>query len=153
MRAAIFLLIIVAGLFGCASRNPGSREQYYTYADSVSHTQLDTSCLQFNRNTQLRISSRLKEYSFSPPDSAGRQFVERIVYAAEEWEMADSTDLLSVSANTVTGQRATSSVSVRQEVIKSKTNRVVWWILIPVLILLVYLLRKLRRMKSMKFVI
>lgn len=153
MRAAIFLLIIVAGLSGCASRNPGSREQYYTYADSVSHTQLDTSCLQFNRNTQLRISSRLKEYSFSPPDSAGRQFVERIVCAAEEWEMADSTDLLSVSANTVTGQRATSSVSVRQEVIKSKTNRVVWWILIPVLILLVYLLRKLRRMKSMKFVI
>lgn len=147
MRTAIFLLIIVAGLSGCASRNPGSREQYYTYVDSVSHTQLDTSCLQFNRNTQLRISSRLKEYSFSPPDSAGRQFVERIVYAAEEWEMADSTDLLSVSANTVTGQRATSSVSVRQEVIKHKTNRIVWWILIPVLILLVYLLRKLRRIK------
>lgn len=147
MRTAIFLLIIVAGLSGCASRNPGSREQYYTYADSVSHTQLDTSCLQFNRNTQLRISSRLKEYSFSPPDSAGRQFVERIVYAAEEWEMADSTDLLSVSANTVTGQRATSSVSVRQEVKKSKTNRVVWWILIPGLIILVCLARKLRRIK------
>ena len=140
MRTVIFLLIIVAGLSGCASRNPGSREQYYTYADSVSHTQLDTSCLQFNRNTQLRISSRLKEYSFSPPDSVGRQFV-------EEWEMADSTDLLSVSANTVTGQRATSSVSVRQEVIKSKTNRVVWWVLIPGLIILVCLVRKLRRIK------
>lgn len=147
MRAAIFLLIIVAGLFGCASRNPGSREQYYTYADSVSHTQLDTSCLQFNRNTQLRISSRLKEYSFSPPDSAGRQFVERIVYAAEEWEMADSTNLLSVSANMVTGQRATSSVSVRQEVIKHKTNRIVWWVLIPGLIILACLARKLRRIK------
>jgi len=147
MRVVIFLLVIVAGLSGCASRNPGSRKQYYTYADSVSHTQLDTSCLQFNRNTQLRISSRLKEYSFSPPDSAGRQFVERIVYAAEEWEMADSTDLLSVSANTVTGQRATSSVSVRQEVIKHKTNRIVWWVLIPGLIILVCLVRKLRRIK------
>lgn len=43
MKVAISLLIIVAGLSGCASRNPGNREQYYKYADSISYTQLDTS--------------------------------------------------------------------------------------------------------------
>jgi hypothetical protein len=96
---------------------------------------------------QLRGWSRLKEVSLSVPDSAGKQYVERIVYATEEWGMADSTELVSVSANTVNEQGVTSSVSVEQEVTRRKTSRIVWWILIPGLIILICLLRKLRRIK------
>lgn len=147
MKVVIFLLVIVAGLSGCASRNPGSREQLYSSRDSISYTQLDTSCLHYNRETRLQGWSRLKEISFSLPDSIGRQHVERIVYATEEWGMADSADILSVSANVVNKQEVTSSVFVGREVIKSKPNRIVWWILIPGLIILVCLVRKLRRIK------
>lgn len=138
MREAILLLMIVAGLSGCASRNPGSREQYHRYTDSVSQMQLDTSCLQYNRKTLLHVRSGLKEFSFSPPDSVGHQYVERILYATEEWEMADSAELLSVSANMVNEQVVTSAVSVGQEVIKSKTNRIVWWIIALGLFILIY---------------
>ena len=67
--------------------------------------------------------------------------------STEEWGMADSTELVSVSANTVNEQGVTSSVSVEQEVTRRKTSRIVWWILIPGLIILICLLRKLRRIK------
>ena len=70
----------------------------------------------------LRGWSRLKEVSLSVPDSAGKQYVERIVYATEEWGMADSTELVSVSANTVNEQGVTSSVSVEQEVTRRKNE-------------------------------
>lgn len=142
MRAAIFLLIIVAGLFGCASRNPGSREQYYTYADSVSHTQLDTSCLQFNRNTQLHIRSRLKEFSFSSPDSAGRQFVERIVYATEEWGVEDSAEMISAATSITERQEVSSSVFAGKEVVKQKSNNIVWLVIGLVLVSFLFLLWK-----------
>lgn len=147
MRTGVCLLLIIAGLSGCASRNPGRRGELRSFRDSISYTQLDTSCLHYNRGMQLRGWSRLKEVSLSVPDSAGSQYVERIVYATEEWGMADSTDLLSVSANTVNEQGVISSVSVEQEVIKRKTGRIVWWVLIPGLIILVCLVRKLRWIK------
>ena len=147
MRGGICFLLLIAGLSGCASRNPGSRRELRSFRDSISYTQLDTSCLHYNRGLQLRGWSRLKEVSLSVPDSTGKQYVERIVYATEEWGMADSTGLVSVSANTVNEQGVTSSVSVEQEVTRRKTSRIVWWILILVLIILICLLRKLRRIK------
>ena len=145
MRGGICFLLLIAGLSGCASRNPGSRRELRSFRDSISYTQLDTSCLHYNRGMQLRGWSHLKEVSLSVPDSTGKQYVERIVYATEEWGMADSTGL--VSANTVNEQGVTSSVSVEQEVTRRKTSRIVWWILILVLIILICLLRKLRRIK------
>lgn len=147
MRVGVCFLLLIAGLSGCASRNPGSREQLYSSRDSISYTQLDTSCLHYTRETRLQGRSRLKEISFSLPDSLGRQHVECIVYATEEWGIADSAVMLSVSANTVNKQGVTSSVSVSREVIKHKTNRIVWWVLIPGLIILACLVRKLRRIK------
>ena len=138
MRGGICFLLLIAGLSGCASRNPGSRRELRSFRDSISYTQLDTSCLHYNRGMQLRGWARLKEVSLSVPDSAGKQYVERIVYA---------TELVSVSANTVNEQGVTSSVSVEQEVTRRKTSRIVWWILIPGLIILICLLRKLRRIK------
>lgn len=104
MRGGICFLLLIAGLSGCASRNPGSRRELRSFRDSISYTQLDTSCLHYNRGMQLRGWARLKEVSLSVPDSAGKQYVERIVYATEEWGMADSTELVSVSANTVNEQ-------------------------------------------------
>ena len=147
MRTGICFLLLIAGLSGCASRNPGSRRQQSTDRHTILHTRLDTSCLHYNRGMLLRGWSRLKEVSLSVPDSAGSQYVERIVYATEEWGMADSTELVSVSANMVNEQSVTSSVSVKQEVTRRKTSRIVWWILIPGLIILICLLRKLRRIK------
>lgn len=142
MRVAISLLIIVAGLFGCALRNPKSREQYYKYTDSISHTQLDTSCLQFNRNTQLRINSKLKEFSFSPPDSAGRQFVERIVCVTEEWGVEDSAEMISSAASVIERQEVHSSVLTGKEVVKQKTNSITWFVIGLVLVSLLFLLWK-----------
>lgn len=142
MRVAIFILIIVAGLSSCASRNPGSREQYHRYTDSVSHMQLDTSCLQFNRNTQLRISSKLKEFSFSPPDSTGRQFVERIVCVTEEWGVEDSAKMISTAASVIERQEVHSSVLTGKEVVKQKTNSITWFVIGLVLVSLLFLLWK-----------
>lgn len=142
MRVTISLLIIVAGLFGCALRNPKSREQYYKYTDSISHTQLDTSCLQFNRNTQLRINSRLKEFSFSPPDSAGRQYVERIVYATEEWGVEDSAKMISSAASVIERQEVYSSVLTGKEVVKQKSNNIAWLVIGLGLVSLLFLLWK-----------
>lgn len=142
MRVAISLLIIVAGLFGCALRNPKSREQYYKYTDSISHIQLDTSCLQFNRNTQLRINSKLKEFSFSPPDSAGRQFVERIVCVTEEWGVEDSAEMISSAASVIERQEVHSSVLTGKEVVKQKTNSITWFVIGLVLVSLLFLLWK-----------
>lgn len=147
MRIGVCFLLLIAGLSGCASRNPGRREQLYSSTDSTSYTRLDTSCLHYNRGVQLQGWSRLKEVSLSVPDSAGSQYIERIVYATEEWGMVDSTDLLSVSANTINEQGVTSSVTVEQEVIRRKTSRIVWWVLIPGLIILICLVRKLRWIK------
>lgn len=142
MRVAISLLIIVAGLFGCALRNPKSREQYYKYTDSISHTQLDTSCLQFNRNTQLRINSRLKEFSFSPPDSAGRQYVERIVCVTEEWGVEDSAKMISSAASVIERQEVHSSVLTGKEVVKQKSNNIAWLVIGLGLVSLLFLLWK-----------
>lgn len=147
MRIGVCFLLLIGGLSGCASRNSGSRRELRSFRDSISYTQLDTTCLHYNRGVQLQGWSRLKEVSLSVPDSAGSQYIERIVYTTEEWGMVDSTDLLSVSANTINEQGVTSSVTVEQEVIRRKTSRIVWWVLIPGLIILICLLRKLRWIK------
>lgn len=142
MREAILLLMIVAGLSGCASRNPGSREQYHRYTDSISQMQLDTSCLQYNRKTLLHVRSGLKEFSFSPPDSVGRQYVERIVYTTEEWGVADSTEM-EVTASAITErQEIRSSMVAGKEVVKEKTNYTVWLVIGLVLVSSLYLLWK-----------
>lgn len=142
MREAIFIWMIVAGLSGCASRNPGSWEQYSRYADSVSHIQLDTSCLQYNRKTQLRIRSGLKEFTFFPPDSAGRQYVERIVYATEEWGVADSAVMEATASATTERQEIHSSLAIGKEVVKQKTNYMTQIVIGLVLVSFLFLLWK-----------
>lgn len=142
MREAILLLMIVAGLSGCASRNPGSREQYHRYTDSISQMQLDTSCLQYNRKTLLHVRSGLKEFSFSPPDSIGHQYVERIVYATEEWGVADSTEMEVTASATSERQEIHSSLEAGKEVVKQKTNYTVRVVIGLVLVSFLYLLWK-----------
>lgn len=142
MREAILLLMIVAGLSGCASRNPGSREQYHRYTDSVSQMQLDTSCLQYNRKTLLHVRSGLKEFSFSPPDSIGHQYVERIVYATEQWDVADSAEMEVTASATTERQEIHSSVAAGKEVVKQKTNYTVRVVIGLALVSFLYLLWK-----------
>lgn len=142
MRVAILLLMIVAGLSGCASRNPGSREQYHRCTDSVSQMQLDTSCLQYNRKTLLHVRSGLKEFSFSPPDSVGHQYVERIVYATEQWGVADSTEMEVTASATAERQEIHSSLEAGKEVVKQKTNYTVRVVIGLVLVSFLYLLWK-----------
>lgn len=68
MRVGFYFLLLIAGLSGCASRNPGRREQLYSSTDSTSYTRLDTSCLHYNRGVQLQGWSRLKEVSRTGSD-------------------------------------------------------------------------------------
>lgn len=85
MRIVFCLCLMMTGLSGCVTRNFGSKEQLYAHTDSMTYARLDTSCFHYNRQTQLRGWSRLKEVSFSSPDSLGKQYVERVVYATEKW--------------------------------------------------------------------
>ena len=138
MKRVIYCLLAVAGLFGCASRNPGSREQFYAYKDSMAYARLDTSAWHCNRHTQLRLSSRLKEISLSSPDSSGNQHVERIVYATEEWGIADSTEVLSASATVTEKQVAHTSIAAEKETVKRKPNRCITCLIILFLLSLIY---------------
>lgn len=142
MKIILYFILIVAGVFGCTSRHSVSRERVYAYTDSVMRTRLDTSCLRYNRQTQVRTRSRLKEISFSSPDSTGSQYVERIVYVAEEWGMTDSSEVMSTTAGIEQNQATSSLVSVEKEIVKQKTNRIVWLVLTLLLVSFIYFLCK-----------
>lgn len=137
MREAVCLLLLIAGLSGCVSRNPGSREMFYTYRDSVSRTQLDTSCLHYNRHTLLQGKTRLKEISLSSPDSTGNQHVERIVYAAEEWNVTDSAEVSSTSVVVANNQIVTAVGLTEKEVVKQKPHRIAGYVLVLFFIIII----------------
>ena len=141
MRVVLYLFLVMAGLSGCVTRNSGSRELFSAYRDSMVYTRLDTSCLHYNRGTQLRGSSRLKEISFSSPDSSGKQHVERVVYAMEEWGVRDSAEVLSAGI--------TADTKAEDTIVKYEPRSDVKWILVLFLLLLpfVYWLWKKWRIK------
>ena len=142
MRVVFYLFLAMAGLSGCVTRNSGSRKLFSAYKDSMVYTRLDTSCLHYNRRIQLRGSSRLKEISFSSPDSSGKQYVERVAYTAEEWGVADSAEVLSTSTTVADNQEFHSINSFEKEVIKTKTNSIVWLVLTSLLVSFIYRLWK-----------
>lgn len=149
MRTVLYLFLAMAGLSGCVTRNSGSRELFSAYKDSMVYTRLDTSCLLYNRGTQLRGSSRLKEISFSSPDSSGKQHVERVVYAMEEWGVRDSAEVLSAGITADTKSVMNMEISAEDTIVKYEPRSDVKWILVLFLLLLpfVYWLWKKWRIK------
>lgn len=147
MRTVLYLFLATAGLSGCVTRNSGSREQFSAYKDSVAYTRLDTSCLHYNRGIQLRGSFRLKEISFSSPDSSGKQHVERVVYAMEEWGVRDSAEVLSAGITADTKSVMNMGISAEDTIVKYEPRSDVKWILVLFLLPFVYWLWKKWRIK------
>ena len=147
MRVVLYLFLVMAGLSSCATRNSGSRELFSAYKDSMVYTRLDTSCLHYNRGTQLRGSSRLKDISFSSPDSSGKQHVERVVYATEEWGVRDSAEVLSAGITADTRSVMNMEMSVEDTIVKYEPKSDVKWILVLFLLPFVYRLWKKWRIK------
>ncbi len=138
MRTVLYLFLAMAGLSGCVTRNSGSKEQFSAYKDSMTYTRLDTSCLHYNRQTRLRGTSRLKEISFSLPDSSGKQHVERVVYATEEWNVADSAEILSAGLATTKKQVMNTGVSTEKTITKHESRYTGKWMLVLLLLPFVY---------------
>ena len=135
MRVVLYLFLVVIGLSGCVTRNR-SREQFYAYKDSMVYIQLDTSCLHYDRQTHLRGNSRLKEISFSSPDSSGKQHVERVAYVTEEWSMTDSAEVLFTKKSATEKQDINSTISAEKVMTKHEPGRIVGWVLVLFLLLL-----------------
>lgn len=130
MRVVLYLFLVMAGLSGCVTRNSGSRELFSAYKDSMVYTRLDTSCLHYNRGAQLRGSSRLKEISFSSPDSSGKQHVERVVYATEEWGVRDSAEVFSEGKATTDKLHINTVMSLKKAITKYEPGHVVGYIIV-----------------------
>lgn len=138
MRTVLYLFLVITGLSGCVTRNSGSKEQSSAYKDSMTYTRLDTSCLHYNRRAWLRGSSRLKEISFSSPDSSGKQHVERVAYVTEEWSMTDSAEVLSTKKSATEKQDINTTVSVEKTITKHESKHTGKWMLVLLLLPFVY---------------
>lgn len=134
MRTVLYLFLLLTGLSGCVTRTYGSKEHLYAYKDSMTYVQLDTSCLHYNRHTRLRGRLRLKEVSFSSPDSVGKQHVERVVCATEEWGVADSTEVFAMRTVTTERQDTNTVLSAEKVITKQEPRRVVSYLVFLLLL-------------------
>lgn len=126
MKVCFYLVLIICSLSGCAVRNPGHAKQAYVRMDSLRQTQSDSFHIWQNREVLTRIKSHYQHLSFSPPDSAGRQHVQSITYATEEYRQKDSAGL-SLAHSSGDDIRSYSLTAVKaEETVKEKRRQAVW---------------------------
>lgn len=142
MRPVLYVFLLITGLSGCVTRTHGSKEHLYAYKDSMTYIQLDTSCLHYNRHTRLQGRLRLKKISFSLPDSTGKQHVERVVCATEEWGVADSAEVFAMGTVTTERQDTNTVLSAEKVITKQEPRHIVRYLVFLLLLCFVYVLWK-----------
>lgn len=118
MQVLIFLLCLVFLLPGCGSRRRYEQSKTEMYTDTVSFATLETV-----RNNQMfhlvdTAIWQVRQVVYSPPDSAGQQYPQRVVSATLDYrrQLADTTSSVAIRQQMVAGRKtATASTHVEKQ--------------------------------------
>lgn len=129
MQVLIYMLCMIFLLPGCGSKRRYEQSKIEMYTDSVSIAALDTV-----RNNQMfhlvdTAMWQVRQIIYSPPDSAGRQYPQRVVAATLNYrrQLADTVSSVAIRQQIVAERKiATASTYIEKQKQKKQSYYLIW---------------------------